>query len=99
MPETVDVSIPANPASRAIRASSTNCGALPALARVLDTVPVACLRLSLAGDADTISRSADILRDAAHARDIPLVIEAHMGLVEKLGLDGVHLMDAARSVR
>lgn len=71
----------------------------PQLSRVLDGTEIACLRLSLAADADTISRAADRLRELAHARDIPLVIDSHVGLVEKLGLDGVHLTDAARSVR
>ncbi len=70
------------------------------LARVLDTVPVACLRLALAEtDASAISHAADTLRAICHARDIPLVIERHLLLVEKLGLDGVHLTDGARSVR
>ncbi|MCA8879808.1 MAG: thiamine phosphate synthase [Rhodobacteraceae bacterium] len=70
------------------------------LASVLDAVPVACLRLRLASqDEDRIIRSADRLRDLVHARDIPLVIDSHVGLVERLGLDGVHLTDGARSVR
>lgn len=70
------------------------------LARILDTVEVACLRLALGTkDEDRIARAADALRELAHARDIALVIESHMLLVEKLGLDGVHLTDGARSVR
>ncbi len=70
------------------------------LARVLDDVDVACLRLSLATkDEDKIARAADLIREEAHARDIPLVIDSHFLLVEKLGLDGVHLLDGARSVR
>lgn len=70
------------------------------LARVLDAHDIACLRLSMASqDADRISRAADILRDAAHARDVAIVIEKHVELCEKLGLDGVHLTDGARSVR
>lgn len=70
------------------------------LSRVLDAEPVACLRLALAEtDADAVARAADACREAAHARDVPLVIERHAGLVERLGLDGVHLTDAARSVR
>ncbi|MEM1274607.1 MAG: thiamine phosphate synthase [Pseudomonadota bacterium] len=72
---------------------------VPALSDILDTLPVACLRLSLVADADTIARAADRLRDAAHARDVPLVVDRHVGLVERLGLDGVHLTDGARSVR
>ena len=70
------------------------------LARVLDDVEVACLRLSLATkDEDKIARAADLIREEAHSRDIPLVIDSHFLLVEKLGLDGVHLLDGARSVR
>ena len=70
------------------------------LAQVLDTVEIACLRLGLASsDEDHISRSADALRDIAHARDIMLVIERHALLVERLGLDGVHLMDGGRNLR
>jgi len=70
------------------------------LAAVLDAQEIACLRLSMATrDEDQVARAADTLREIAHARDIPLVIEAHVGLVERLGLDGVHLTDGARSVR
>lgn len=70
------------------------------LARVLDKVEVACLRLGLATrDADEIARAADALRETCHARDLALVIEDHVALVERLGLDGVHLRDGARSVR
>lgn len=69
------------------------------LARVLDAAPVACLRLTLATtDEDRIARTADILREIAHARDIALVIDRHALLVERLGLDGVHLPDGARHV-
>ncbi|MEX5729029.1 thiamine-phosphate pyrophosphorylase [Rhodovulum iodosum] len=70
------------------------------LSAVLDAHPVACLRLALATrDEDAVARAADALREIAHARDVPLVIEAHVGLVERLGLDGVHLTDGPRSVR
>lgn len=72
----------------------------PQLAAILDAVDVACLRLAMAAsDEDTLSRAADQIRDVAHARDVPLVIEQHIQLVERLGLDGVHLTDGARSVR
>ena len=58
------------------------------------------MRLALsARDEDRISRAADALREVCHAADVALVIEAHSGLVERLGLDGVHLTDGARSVR
>jgi thiamine-phosphate pyrophosphorylase len=70
------------------------------LAACLDSAPVACVRLALSSrDEDTVARAADALRDITHARDVALVIENHALLVERLGLDGVHLTDAARSVR
>lgn len=70
------------------------------LARVLDSTPVSCLRLALVSrDEDTIGRTADACRMVAHDRDIAIVIENHLKLVERHGLDGVHLSDGARSVR
>jgi thiamine-phosphate pyrophosphorylase len=70
------------------------------LAGVLDAVEIACLRLSLATrDEDTLARAADACREIAHARDVAIVIDTHVLLVERLGLDGVHLADGARSVR
>ena len=70
------------------------------LARVLDAVEIACVRLSLATkDEDSLSRAADACREVAHARDVAIVIESHVLLVERLGLDGVHLTDGPRSVR
>lgn len=71
-----------------------------ALARVLDAHQIACVRLDLATqDEDRLSRAADALREVTHARDIALVVRDHSVLAERLGLDGVHLSDAARSVR
>ena len=70
------------------------------LARVLDGANIACVRLALASrDTDTVARAADTLRETAHARDVALVIADHLLLAQRLGLDGVHLGDAARSVR
>lgn len=70
------------------------------LARVLDDADVACVRLALATrDEDRIARAADALREVTHSRDVALVIEKHVLLVERLGLDGVHLTDGARNVR
>lgn len=72
----------------------------PRLSAVLDTHEIACLRLSMATkEEDRVARAADALRELAHARDIPLVIEAHVQLVERLGLDGVHLLNGARNLR
>ncbi|PSK86016.1 thiamine-phosphate pyrophosphorylase [Limimaricola soesokkakensis] len=70
------------------------------LAACLDATPVACVRLGLATrDEDRISRAADALREVTIARDVALVIDSHARLVTRLGLDGVHLTDGARSVR
>lgn len=70
------------------------------LAGVLDRVAVACLRHAAPGaDEDAIAREADALREVAHARDVAIVIERHLMLVERHGLDGVHLTDGARGVR
>ncbi|MEM9968184.1 MAG: thiamine phosphate synthase [Pseudomonadota bacterium] len=70
------------------------------LAQLLDQHPVACVRLCLATqDEDRISRAADALREVTHARDVALVLSDHLLLVERLGLDGVHLGDASRHVR
>lgn len=62
------------------------------LAQVLDAHPVACLRLAPSTkDESTIARLADAIREVAHARDVALVLADYVPLVEKLGLDGVHL--------
>ncbi len=68
--------------------------------RVLDVAPVACVRLALATkDEAQIIKAGDLLREICHARDIALVIENHLIMVDRLGLDGVHLTDGARTVR
>ncbi|GAB4383489.1 thiamine phosphate synthase [Albidovulum sp.] len=72
----------------------------PRLARVLDGAEIACLRLAMAGrDEGRIAQAADRLRPLAHERDIAIVIDTHLRLAERHGLDGVHLPDGARSVR
>jgi len=70
------------------------------LGACLDAAEVACVRLSLGTkDEDRIARTADALREVTHARDVALVIDSHIQLVERLGLDGVHLSDGGRSVK
>ena len=70
------------------------------LSRVLDDTEIACIRLSLATrDEDLILRAADAVREVAHRYDVALVIDTHVVLAQRLGLDGVHLTDGARSVR
>lgn len=71
-----------------------------ALQSVLDATEVACLRLSLSTqDEGLICKTGDLLREIAHARDIPLVMDSHVVLAERLGLDGVHLPDGGRGLR
>jgi thiamine-phosphate pyrophosphorylase len=70
------------------------------LAALMDAVEIACLRLSLASsDGETISRAADACRLVAHARDVAIVIENHVQLVQPHGLDGVHLAHGAHQIR
>lgn len=70
------------------------------LPAVLDVTDVACLRFAAPGaDEDQIMRKGDALRQISHERDIPLVIEDHLMMVARLGLDGVHLGDGSRNVR
>ncbi|SLN34619.1 thiamine-phosphate pyrophosphorylase [Roseovarius albus] len=70
------------------------------LASVLDAQEIACVRLALSShDEDTLSRAADACRAATHERDVALVLDTHFLLAERLGLDGVHLLDGARTVR
>ncbi|MEQ5871916.1 thiamine phosphate synthase [Sagittula sp. NFXS13] len=70
------------------------------LKRVLDGVETACLRLSLAThDEDRLMRATDVIREVANSVDVAMVIDTHVLLAERLGLDGVHLPDGARTVR
>lgn len=70
------------------------------LERVLDKHNVACVRLEQSTrDEITIGKSADTLREICHSHDIPLIMDTHFMLVEKFGLDGVHLKDGSKTVR
>ncbi|MDT8343778.1 MAG: thiamine phosphate synthase [Thermohalobaculum sp.] len=66
---------------------------VPALAAMLATGAVACLRLDLGegADEDAWLRAANHLLPVCHAADVALVIAEHHRLVRPLGLDGVHL--------
>jgi len=69
------------------------------LAHVLNGADIACLRLSMAThDEDRLTRAADAIREVAHSADVALVIDTHVVLAQRLGLDGVHLLDGGRSV-
>lgn len=70
------------------------------LSAVLDGAEVACIRIALAtNDEAALGRAADALRAVAHDRDVAIVIDRHVALAERHGLDGVHLPDGARNVR
>lgn len=70
------------------------------LAACLDVADISCVRLTLATtDELRISKVADALREITHARDVAVVIDSHIQMVERLGLDGVHLTDGSRSVK
>lgn len=71
----------------------------PLLSAVMDRFPPACLRIRGAGDEDELGRIADLAREIAHARDVAVVIDDHVQLALRHGLDGVHLTDGARHVR
>lgn len=71
----------------------------PMLADVMDRFPIACLRIPGAGSEEELGRIADLAREIAHARDVAVVIDDHIALAQRHGLDGVHLTDGARSVR
>ena len=67
---------------------------------VLTAHDVACVRLAMTGsDESKLSKAADGLREITHAHDVALVITDHIAMVERLGLDGVHLSEGAHQVR
>lgn len=69
------------------------------LAAVLDAHEIACVRLALSShDEDALSRAVDALRTVTDERDVAFVVEKHIVMAERMGLDGVHLTDGARSV-
>jgi thiamine-phosphate pyrophosphorylase len=70
------------------------------LKAVLDAQDIACIRLTLAArDEEALARAADALREVAHARDVAIVVENHVLLADRHGLDGVHLTDTRKSIR
>ncbi|MFV0383389.1 thiamine phosphate synthase [Paracoccus sp. (in: a-proteobacteria)] len=71
----------------------------PILGDVMDRFPVACLRIRAGAEEDELGRLADLAREIAHARDVAVVIDDHVRLAQRHGLDGVHLTDGARGVR
>lgn len=73
----------------------------PVLARVLDTVPVACVRLALGPQANEAAwtRAVDHLAPVCRQHDVALVVTDHFRLVVPLGLDGVHLAASRTPLR
>lgn len=71
----------------------------PMLTEVMDRFQVACLRIRGGTEEDELGRLADLTREIAHARDVAVVIDDHVRLAQRHGLDGVHLTDGARGVR
>lgn len=71
----------------------------PLLTEVMDRFPPACLRIRAGAEEDELGRLADLAREIAHARDVAVVIDDHVKLAQRHGLDGVHLTDGARSLR
>ncbi|MGR3485105.1 MAG: thiamine phosphate synthase [Paracoccaceae bacterium] len=70
------------------------------LSDLLTAQDVACLRLALTStDPARIARIADAAREVAHRFDVPVVLDRHVEFARSLGLDGVHLLDGARSVK
>ncbi|TGN67303.1 thiamine phosphate synthase [Paracoccus liaowanqingii] len=71
----------------------------PLLAEVMDRIAPACLRIRGGAEEDELGRLADLAREIGHARDVAVVIDDHVKLALRHGLDGVHLTDGTRSVR
>jgi thiamine-phosphate pyrophosphorylase len=70
------------------------------LGAVLDAHAVACVRLALSStDPDDWSSAGDACRAVCHDRDVAIVVQDHVRLVESLGLDGVHFSDGPAQVR
>lgn len=84
-----------------ITPSEIELSTYPALLKsCLDTVDVACVRLALSStDENHIAKAADACREICHSFDVAMVIDSHIQMVERLGLDGVHLTDGSRNVR
>lgn len=71
----------------------------PLLSEVMDRFPPACLRIRAGAEEDELGRLADLAREIAHSRDVAVVVDDHVRLALRHGLDGVHLTDGARGVR
>lgn len=67
---------------------------------ILDSIEIAALRLELPGLAeDSKLRLCDSVRSVTEERDVAVVCTDDIGLMERAGLDGVHLSSGSRGVR
>lgn len=70
------------------------------LRSVLATTDVACVRLDLGAAAEDLwIAAANQIIGPCHDADVALVVSDHFRLVDRLGLDGVHLTQAGTTVR
>ncbi len=66
---------------------------------LLEKYDVSCLRLHLSTEEELVlGKISDTLREICHNYDVAVIIERHMKLAQKFGLDGVHLNDGAKNV-
>ena len=66
---------------------------------ILTVFEIACFRLQLSSEDEyEIGTIADCMREICHARNVTILINNHMLLVEKFGLDGIHLTDGSRNI-
>lgn len=73
---------------------------LPKLAQIVERLDIACVRLAISPlPEDEIIRLGDAVRQFAHDNDLAVVLDEHYLLAERLGFDGVHLLDGARHVK
>ena len=69
------------------------------LNNLLEKYEIACLRLHLSSEEEfVLSKISDTLREICHNYDVAVIIERHIELVQKFGLDGVHLNDGAKNI-
>ncbi|MFD1797531.1 thiamine phosphate synthase [Paracoccus aurantiacus] len=71
----------------------------PMLAELLERFAPACIRIPGAGDEAQLGRMADMVRDLAHVHDIAVVIDDHVQIAQRHGLDGVHITGGINKVR
>ena len=69
------------------------------LVGLIEKYDIACLRLRLSSKEErTIRKISDKICEICHNYDVAVIIDEHMKLVHKFGLDGVHLNDGAKNV-